>query len=667
MSLLTHQHGSFVPGAYIPSKRWLTLFCLPLDHLPQDSCSHATVPKEDILDLIGIGYGPAHLALSIALRESAEVSEANFKFHFLEKRGHFAWHPALLLPGSQLQVSPLKDLVTLRDPTSTYSFFNYLHSQGRLARYINKEQSVPSRREWTSYLAWAARRMSDAVSYGQDVLSIEPLALASPAPSAKQDTVAVRHASADDADALSLYAVRSREQATGRIVIRYTRNLSVAVGGVPKLPTAFEAAYTQQLKVPNAVPRIVHSGTYVPSLEALEPLLHRAAALRRQSGAAASMLDDSARLRLAVIGAGQSSTEMLMNLHARFPTAVVTMIFRASALVPSDDTGFINSAAFDPERTDEFWRASETQRRKWRQEFKRTNYSVVRTDLLNELHDTMYDKYEVQLPEELQDPSEKDEGRMEMRRCTEVDRVQVVDDGQTNEGGVELTLRDNLRNGKLETVRFDAVFVGTGFIRSPAKMPFLEQLKPFYPALDAEWTARETSAEEDEVTKLVDEEDEELVERRRENLRGITRDYRLVPSSSMRDTLHSGKSSPGAASDASSTSSQQTLASEGHPADAADLPEPSLYVLGGNESTHGLSDSLLSIVAHRAGELTTSLVQRLPRARRGTATTATTVNAETAANGDEARPTAVVSATTTAAVSSKLAALSGLSINSATS
>ncbi|TKY86410.1 hypothetical protein EX895_004559 [Sporisorium graminicola] len=634
------------------------------------SSSHTTVSKDDIYDLLGIGYGPAHLALSIALRESNEANEVNFKSHFLERRGHFAWHPALLLPGSQLQVSPLKDLVTLRDPTSTYSFYNYLHSHGRLARYINKEQGVPSRREWTSYLAWAARRMNEAVSYGQDVISIEPLTLASAAPDAKQETLTVRPASGEEADTLCLYRVRCRDEATGQVVTRYTRNLSVAVGGVPKLPPAFETAYAeQQHSASGSIPRIVHSGFFVPALATLEPALHKAAALRRpESDVAGGVpLEDASRLRLAVIGAGQSSTEMLMNLHSRFPTAIVTMIFRASALVPSDDTGFVNSAAFDPERTDEFWQANETQRRKWLQEFKRTNYSVVRTDLLNELHDSMYDKFEVPLPEELQDPAEREQGRMEMRRCTEVDQVRSVKDG------VELTLRDNLRNGKLETVRFDAVFVGTGFVRSPSKMPFLEQLKPFYPALDSEWMARDTIVDEDETAKMVDVEDDEVVERRRENLRGITRDYRLVPGSSMRSSVHSssGKSSPGASSDASSTSSQQTLASEGPLEHASHLPEPSLYVLGGNEATHGLSDSLLSIVAHRAGELTASLIQRLPRTRRGTASTSTSVgtNGTVAAEGKTTTTTTTTTTTMTKArqaaevVNSKLASLSGLQLN----
>lgn len=570
--------------------------------LDQIASSLTVVGKDDIYDLLGIGYGPSHLALSIALRESAEAGEANFKAHFLEQRAHFAWHPALLLPGSQLQVSPLKDLVTLRDPTSTYSFYNYLHSHGRLARYINKEQGVPSRREWTAYLAWAARRMADAVSYGQNVVSIEPLTIV--AAEAKQDEVTVRQAGAEDA--LCLYRITTRE-ADGGKVVRYARNLSVAVGGVPKLPAAFEAAYAQQT---SEGARIVHSGTYLPSLRMLEPKLHEIASKRQQT--AGGVVDDSSRLRLAVIGAGQSATEMLMNLHARFPTAIVTMVFRASALVPSDDTGFVNSAAFDPERTDEFWHASAAQRRAWLTEFKRTNYSVVRTDLLNELHDTMYDKFSVQLPDELQDVDEKHAGRMEMRRCTEVDHVQLTDEG------VELELRDKLRNGRVERVVFDAVFVGTGFVRSPSRMAFLEPLRAFYPALDGEWMGREREAEEDEVARLVDVEDEEVLERRRENIRGITRDYRLVGAAAMRSALRSGKASP--ASDASSTSSQQTLASQ---VEERNLPEPALYVLGGNEATHGLSDSLLSIVAHRAGELSTSLLDRLPRSRAATAPTTT--------------------------------------------
>ncbi|EPQ29420.1 uncharacterized protein PFL1_03175 [Pseudozyma flocculosa PF-1] len=643
------------------------------------------VPRDDIYDLLGFGYGPAHLALSIALRENQDIQDAGFKSHFVEKRGHFAWHPALLLPGSQLQVSPLKDLATLRDPTSTYTFFNFLHSHGRLAKYINKDQGVPSRREWTAYLAWAAKRMDEAVTYGHEVVAVEPLTLVGQ-PDAKAEKLPVKVSSGKGGEAISLFRVTLRPSGGSDVTVRYARNISVAVGGIPRLPEPFQQPYAAQTPQADRAARIVHSGTYIPSLAPLEPVLRRSAARRAER--MGGVTKDEGRLRLAVLGGGQSSTEMLMNLHDRFPTAIVTMILRASALVPSDDTGFINSVAFDPERTDEFWNASDKQRKAWLQEFKRTNYSVVRTDLLNELHDKMYDAFEVKLPEELQDPSEVEAGRMEIRRNTWVEEVALVDGGDDEEaGGVRLTVRDKVRNDRRETIQFDAVFLGTGFVRSPSAIPFLEPLRAHYPALSPDWAARDTSEDDDIATK-VDVEDDEELERRRECARGITRDYRLVPYSKIRSSVDasSGKSTPfTSSSDTSSTSSQQTLASELDAAATTLMPEPSLYVLGGNEATHGLSDSLLSICAHRSGELTASLLERLPASRRMTGpsasanTSATTNSATTGSSaavpGPHQRGAAAAAAATTtrkhvdepthsAATAEKLAAIDKLSISS---
>ena len=94
---------------------------------------------------------------------------------FLEQQPQFSWHRTLLLPGTQLQVSPMKDLVTMRDPTSYFSFTNFLHVHGRLPAYINRADGVPSRREWSAYLAWAARGMQQYVRYSHAVLDIEPV------------------------------------------------------------------------------------------------------------------------------------------------------------------------------------------------------------------------------------------------------------------------------------------------------------------------------------------------------------------------------------------------------------------------------------------------------------------------------------------------------------
>ena len=63
----------------------------------------------------------------------------------------------------------------MRDPTSAYTFLNFLHTEGRLAQYINREEKVPSRREWSAYLAWAAQRMQSYAHYGRTVTDIQPV------------------------------------------------------------------------------------------------------------------------------------------------------------------------------------------------------------------------------------------------------------------------------------------------------------------------------------------------------------------------------------------------------------------------------------------------------------------------------------------------------------
>ena len=426
--------------------------------------------------------------------------------------------------------------------------------------------------------------MEDAVHYAQDVRAVQPLALDSDT----DGKLALRPAGKEDR--IALFRIVAAGEA-----VRYARNVSVAVGGVPRLPAVFESAYEATQSLALADQRIIHSANFLPALTAVEP----------------SLSATGRPLRLAVIGGGQSSTEMLIHLHERFPTATVTMILRASALVPSDDTGFVNSAAFDPDRTDEFWRAPLAQRRAWLAEFKRTNYSVVRSDLLAQLHDTLYDTQEVELPPELRDPSENHRGRIEIRRNTTVQAAKLDPArarARAGSGAVVLDLKD--LHGT-EEVAYDAVWLGTGFNRAPWHLSFLEPLRDFYPALDPTRAAQQQQEAEAqaEAEAEAEEEDEEMTERRRERVRGITRDYRLVPSWASTQQQHpSGKATP--ASDDSSNSSQHTLASS-----QDNSPDPGLYVLGGNEATHGLSDSLLSIVAHRAGELTTSLLERLPAYR----------------------------------------------------
>ncbi|KPA89293.1 lysine/ornithine N-monooxygenase [Pseudomonas asplenii] len=116
-------------------------------------------------DLIGIGIGPFNLSLA-ALAEPTGLDTL-----FLDKRDAFAWHPGMLVSNGQLQVSPLKDCVTLAAPTSRYSFLNYLAEHRRLYSFINKGGACTSRKEFADYYGWVARQLSN-LRFAQEVLDV---------------------------------------------------------------------------------------------------------------------------------------------------------------------------------------------------------------------------------------------------------------------------------------------------------------------------------------------------------------------------------------------------------------------------------------------------------------------------------------------------------------
>lgn len=121
----------------------------------------------DTLDVIGVGIGPFNLSLA------ALIEPTRLRALFLEKREAFCWHPGLALPNSRLQVSPFKDCVTLVNPTSPYSFLNYLAQNGRLYSFINKRNTSTSRREFTDYYQWVGQQLR-TLRFNEEVLDVAP-------------------------------------------------------------------------------------------------------------------------------------------------------------------------------------------------------------------------------------------------------------------------------------------------------------------------------------------------------------------------------------------------------------------------------------------------------------------------------------------------------------
>lgn len=115
----------------------------------------------------GIGVGPSNLSLASLMHRHLQLSNL-----FVDRKSSFGWHDGQQIAGSSLQVSALKDLVTLSDPTSSFSFLAYLHSQGRIYHFINAQFDAVPRQEFRNYMLWASRRNRNVV-FGEEVFSVE--------------------------------------------------------------------------------------------------------------------------------------------------------------------------------------------------------------------------------------------------------------------------------------------------------------------------------------------------------------------------------------------------------------------------------------------------------------------------------------------------------------
>ncbi|MFF8871904.1 lysine N(6)-hydroxylase/L-ornithine N(5)-oxygenase family protein [Streptomyces massasporeus] len=287
-------------------------------------------------DLIGIGFGPSNVAMAIALREhnNGVGRQEAVTAHFFEQQPRFGWHRGMLIDDATMQVSFLKDLVTLRNPASEYSFLCYLQSKGRLIDFINHKNLFPLRVEFHDYFEWAAAQVDDMVSYGHEVVGVAPVT---------RDGVV---------DHLEV-TVRSG----GGLEVHRARNLVIGTGLRPLMPEGVERGE-----------RVWHNSELLARVDELE-------------GTSPS--------RFVVVGAGQSAAENVAYLHRRFPEAEVCAVFSRYGYSPADDSSFANRI-FDPQAVDEYFAAPEDVKRRLMDYHGNTNYSVVDIDLIDDLYRQSY-------------------------------------------------------------------------------------------------------------------------------------------------------------------------------------------------------------------------------------------------------------------------------------
>ncbi|MFJ8919465.1 lysine N(6)-hydroxylase/L-ornithine N(5)-oxygenase family protein [Streptomyces sp. NPDC102415] len=292
-------------------------------------------------DLIGIGLGPFNLSLA-ALAHGIPTTPGTTPLTtaFYEQRPAFHWHPGLLIDGATLQVPFLADLTTLADPTSPWTFLNYLRTRDRLYPFYFAEQFHIHRAEYDAYCRWVSEQLPtthfnhqvDAIRWNTDHAHYE-----------------VDYTRLDpDGEAHAL----------GRA---HTRHIALGVGTAPHIPEPL-----RPLAEAPGLP-VIHSADY---------LHHREELLRAD--------------HITVIGSGQSGAEIFLDLLRARPHGIekIHWLARTQAFAPMEYSK-LGLEHFTPDYTQYFHALPEAVRdtlvpQQWQL------HKGIDTDTIAAIHDELY-------------------------------------------------------------------------------------------------------------------------------------------------------------------------------------------------------------------------------------------------------------------------------------
>ncbi|MFJ9825945.1 lysine N(6)-hydroxylase/L-ornithine N(5)-oxygenase family protein [Streptomyces sp. NPDC101160] len=276
------------------------------------------------LDFLGIGLGPFNLGLACLTEPIAELDGL-----FLESKPDFEWHSGMFLPGAHLQTPFMSDLVTLADPTSPYSFLNYLKEKGRLYSFYIRENFYPLRTEYNDYCRWAAGKLS-SIRFSTTVTSV----------------------SYDEGS--ELYVVATDRGETFR-----ARRLVLGTGTPPYVPEPCRDLGGD----------LIHNSRYLPNREALQ---------RKKS--------------ITLVGSGQSAAEIYYDLLGEIDTHGYRLdwVTRSPRFFPLEYTK-LTLEMTSPDYIDYFRALPERTRYRLEREQKGL-FKGINGDLIDAIFDLLYEK-----------------------------------------------------------------------------------------------------------------------------------------------------------------------------------------------------------------------------------------------------------------------------------
>ncbi|MFC6355885.1 lysine N(6)-hydroxylase/L-ornithine N(5)-oxygenase family protein [Luethyella okanaganae] len=279
-------------------------------------------------DLVGVGIGPFNLGLA-CLADPLDLDAV-----FLDSADAFRWHQGMMIEGATIQVPFLADLVTMADPTSPFSFLNYLKECGRLYPFYIRESFYPLRAEYDAYCRWASERL-DTLRWGRRVTGIV-------------------YEAYDDC-----YLVHAVDVDDGSVEVYRARHIVLGTGTEPSVPPPLAG-------LPGP---IVHSADY----------LHR----RSEIVGAES---------IALIGSGQSAAEIYRDLLESVDEHEYRLdwITRSPRFFPMEYAK-LTLEMTSPEYTDHFHGLPLALRERLGRD-QRGLYKGISGDLIDEIYDTLYRK-----------------------------------------------------------------------------------------------------------------------------------------------------------------------------------------------------------------------------------------------------------------------------------
>ncbi|WP_082837990.1 lysine N(6)-hydroxylase/L-ornithine N(5)-oxygenase family protein [Haladaptatus sp. R4] len=247
----------------------------------------------DSYDVVGVALGPFNLGLA------ALLDDTDCDALFLEQKPEFEWHGGMLIEDATLEVPFLADLVTLADPTSEYSYLNYLRETDRLYEFYFYETFQVPRREYDDYCKWVADAL-ESTAFSRRVTD-------------------VRY---DDAD--EVFHVTARDPKSGETVECEADDVVVGVGSVPHVPEELQGHPESD---------VFHTASYLDRRE--------------------RCLDAEA---ITVVGSGQSAAEVFLDLLKRQPEAGYRLDWftRSDGFFPMEYSK-LGLQHFTPEYTEYFY------------------------------------------------------------------------------------------------------------------------------------------------------------------------------------------------------------------------------------------------------------------------------------------------------------------------